>query len=186
MISIPKWYNPRKVAQIVAYFAGREGDPISVLKLVKLIYLADRRHMEDYAHPLFHDDVFSMPHGPVHSVTYDFIDGKIERSEWSEFLKEREGDTIKATRAFDREDLDELSAAEMDTLKRTWEEFGRMNHWEIRDWTHENCPEWENPDGSSKSIPHERIFGFLGYSDAEELGKEVEQERRINEFWASR
>ncbi len=33
----PPWFNVRKAAQIAAFFAGKEGKRIQVLKLAKLI-----------------------------------------------------------------------------------------------------------------------------------------------------
>lgn len=182
----PSWYNPRKVAQIIAYFAGRAGGVIEILKAVKLAYLADRSHMKNYAHPLFHDNAVSMRHGPVHSITYDFISGlRDEGAGWGAFLRDRKGYVIATARKFSREGFDELSDAEISTLRKTWGRFGRMGPWAIRDWTCRNCPEWEDPGDSSMPIPHERIFKYLGYSDAVMLAEEIREERGIDEFWTS-
>lgn len=184
--TVPPWYNPRKVAQIVAYFACREGGVIPVLKAVKLSYLADRRHMKKHAHPLFHDNVVSMRHGPVHAITYDLINGIQEKETgWDEFLENRSGYRVASVKKFVRGDLGELSNAEMVTLGAIWNRFGPMDQWRVCDWICENCPEWEDPHHSSMPLPHERIFGHLGYPDAAELAREVETERRIDEFWAS-
>lgn len=185
----PLWYNPRKVAQIIAYFANEEGGKIPGLKVVKLAYLADRRHMQEYAHPLFQDNIVSMAHGPVHSITYNFINGTQEENEgwngWKDFVKRCDDLELAATKRFMREELDELSDAEMGTLEAVWKEFGNMDGRQIRDWTHKHCPEWEDPGNSSAPIPHERIFKHLGYDDAKELAEEVEEERRAEEFWVS-
>src|SRR6266480_1606796 len=46
------WFNVRKAAQMAAFFAKQEGGTINVLKLVKLVYLANRAAMEKYDFPL--------------------------------------------------------------------------------------------------------------------------------------
>lgn len=187
--SNPVWYNPRKVAQILAFFANKEGGDLAVLKAVKLAYLADRKHMEDYAHPLFQDKIVSMKHGPVHSITYNFINGTQEEEEgwngWKDFIRRSDNLHLAATDQFTRDDLDELSDAEIDTMEATWEKFGHMTRWQIRDWTHKHCPEWEDPGYSSTPIPRERILEHLGYKNANEIAEDIRDERRAKEFWAS-
>ena len=60
-------FNARKAAQVGAYFAKASGGKINVLKLVKLIYLADRHSMELYDAPILNDVFVSMNKGPVNS-----------------------------------------------------------------------------------------------------------------------
>lgn len=74
--------------------------------------------------------------------------------------------------------LDELSRADRQVLDETWRDFGHMSQWDIRDYTHKHCPEWEDPLGSSNPIPYERVFKFLGKTDAAELAEAVRQESR--------
>jgi uncharacterized phage-associated protein len=66
----PVWYNARKAAQVAAFFAKAQGGKINVLKLVKLIYLADRLALETFEHPILEDKFVSMDHGPVNSITF--------------------------------------------------------------------------------------------------------------------
>jgi uncharacterized phage-associated protein len=68
-------FNRRKAAQVAAFFARAEGGRINVLKLVKLIYLADREFVLRHGEPMLDDRWVSMPHGPVNSGTYDMIQG---------------------------------------------------------------------------------------------------------------
>jgi len=174
-------FNVRKAAQIAAYFASREGGKINVLKLAKLIYIADRRNLEMYDFPISGDVYVSMDHGPVNSITLNYINGlaSIQRDCWEEFVTDRDGYNVGVTREVTEEALDELSRAEYQTLELVWREFGTMNQYQIRDWTHENCPEWENPEGSSNPIPYERILKFLQKPHAEELAHKMEQDKEI-------
>lgn len=172
------WFNIRKAAQIGAYLAVKEGGAINVLKLTKLIYLADRAFMLRYDAPLLDDELVSMDHGPVNSMTYDCINGnQADRREWSEFVADREGYAIGVAQGVTVDRLDELSRADRQMLDETWHRYGHMDQWELRDHTHKKCPEWEDPLGSSYPIPYERVFKFLGKADAAELAEAVRSRR---------
>jgi len=177
------WFNVRKAAQVAAYFAKAEGGAINVLKLVKLIYLANRKAMEKFDFPLVNDNLVSMDQGPVNSITYDYINGYAdERRSWEEFITDRSHYYVGLVNiALDVDDLDELSDFELDALRETWSAVGHLDKWEIRNYTHDNCPEWEDPDGSSLPIPYARVFKFLRKANSDELAKRIVARRRISE-----
>jgi uncharacterized phage-associated protein len=176
------WFNVRKAAQIVAFFAKQEGDSINVLKLVKLVYLANRLALEKHNYPLVNDILVSMDQGPVNSLTFDYINGmEEERAGWDEFLTARANHTVGLSDpALTIEQLDELSDDDLEILKETWGRFGRYNKWALRDYTHEHCPEWEDPQGTSAQIPYERVFKFLSKKDPRELQKKIFAQRAID------
>jgi len=182
------WFNVRKAAQMAAFFAKQEGGTINVLKLVKLIYLANRAAMEKFDFPLVNDNLVSMDHGPVNSMTFDYINGfQQDRDAWEEFVTDRSGYAVGLVNPkLSVDDLDEMSAADLDALNETWQSFGRFEKWAIRDHTHEKCPEWEDPDGSSQPIPYERVFKFLAKPDSEFLARRIIEQRRIDEVFAGR
>lgn len=179
------WFNSRKAAQVATFFAIKEGGRINVLKLMKLIYLSDRKNMDKYDYPILSDILVSMPHGPVNSCTLDHINGEGDQSVWVQFLADKENHEISAVNVIEPENMDQLSRAEIKTLDQIWDEFGKMDRYQLRDWTHDNCPEWEDPKGSSASIPYERIFKFLGKKNPEELQEEIKFDRRISKLHKS-
>jgi uncharacterized phage-associated protein len=184
MPAMQPWYNARKAAQVVAYFAWQQGGEINVLKLTKLVYLADRRNLEKFEFPITWDNFVSMDHGPVDSITYDCINGMQGNEDWEEFVSGRNGYTIGLAKQVSGNDLDELSEAELETLGEIWEQFGGFTKYQIRDWTHQNCPEWENPHGSSSPIPFSRLLKFLGKKDADELETDLINERALKTAFA--
>lgn len=173
------WFNVRKAAQVAAFFALRARGEINILKLIKLVYMADRKFMELYDVPMLHDQLVSMPHGPVNSLTYDYASGAEEAQDWSEFLAGRAGNMVGLARNLADADLDELSRAELRVLTSVWEDLGHMDRFQIRDYTHENCLEWEDPNGSSFPIPYSRVFNFLGKQHSGELEDRVLSERQV-------
>jgi uncharacterized phage-associated protein len=122
----------------------------------------------------------SMDHGPVNSITLNCINGlESERNGWEDFVTDRASYEVGVVRAVEDRDLDELSRAELETLREVWRDFGHMNQYQIRDWTHANCPEWEDPKGSSNGIPYARVFKFLNKPNADELAEQAETERAL-------
>ena len=159
-------YNVKKAAQVVGFLVAKSPDKIiSVLKVVKLVYLADRMSLQENGYPILEDSYVSMPYGPVNSQTLNCINGAVcdENSEWSDILRDREDHRISLQEGI-VEDWDELSESEMETLEQVWANFGHMTKWQLVEWTHDrnNIPEWENPGRTSKDIPIERIMQAVG------------------------
>ncbi len=180
-------FNERKAAQVAAWFLRQQGGKMPHLKLLKLMYLADREAMKEYGFPITGDKVVAMPHGPVLSMTLNFINGDVESVDdgWEAWISDRENHEV-AIR--DRQDaLDELSKAELDVLAKVWKTFGKMSKWEIRDYTHKHCPEWVDPQGSSQPISYKRIFEALGKSneEASALAENIEAQQGIDRVFSA-
>lgn len=183
-------FNARKAAQIIAFFIAKSGgNSINVLKAVKLVYLGDRQSIADFGFPITDDSHVSMPHGPVNSTTYRHVNGEydLDACGWSEFLEDKANHQVGAKQKFDIDDLDELSDADIRSLSKVWDQFGHMNQWQLRDWTHDrkNVPEWENPGGSSLPIPLERILTLLQIENADEHADLIEDHRYLDRVFSS-
>lgn len=170
-------YEPRKAAQLIAYLILKSGgQPLNVLKVVKLVYLVDRESLRNFGFPILDEKRCSMPHGPVNSMTYGHINGDYDLEEcgWASFLEDREHHNIALARPeISVDDLDELSDADLQCADAVWERFGYMTPWQLRDWTHNprNIPEWEDPNGGSTVIPLQRILHAVGVANAEEFAE---------------
>jgi uncharacterized phage-associated protein len=174
------WFNVRKAAQVAAFFTLKDRGEIYVLKLVKLMYMADRKFMDLYDVPILNDQLVSMPHGPVNSISYDYVSGTEEAPQWEDFLLDRADHKVGLARPEINEgSLDELSRAELRVLQQVWNDLGHMDRFQIRDYTHANCPEWEDPNGSSNPIPYRRVFNFLGKANSAELEDRILSERQV-------
>ncbi len=177
-------FNERKAAQIAAYFINRAGGRTELLKLTKLMYLAERRAMDQHGFPLTFDYPVSMPHGPVLSYTLDYANGGLESSPggWDYWVSAREGRQVTlAQDRVTRDMLDELSDQDLEVLEVVWREFGYMTASQLRKYTHDKLKEWKDPGGSSRPISVKDIFLALGRSaeEADALAKEIEKRRRI-------
>jgi uncharacterized phage-associated protein len=179
-------YEPRKAAQLIAYLILKAGgQPINVLKAVKLVYLVDRESIRTFGFPVLDEKRCSMPHGPVNSLTYSHINGEydLDIGGWSDFLEDREHHTIGLAKPhISGDDLDELSDADIACADTVWQDFGHMTQWQLRDWTHDprNVPEWEDPNGGSTVIPLQRILHAVGVPNAEEFDETASSFRSID------
>lgn len=183
-------YNARKAAQVIAYLAMKARNTcLPVLKAVKMVYLADRESLARFGFPILEEPHVSMPHGPVNSSTYSHINGEedLDGCGWSDFLRARENNEVAAVEGLSEDDLDELSDADIVCLDAVWERFGGMGKWQIRDWTHDrnNIPEWEDPNGSSRPIPLERILSYLKIENADVQADTIKDHRQIDQLFAS-
>ena len=167
---IKNLFNEKKAAQAAAFLLFQAGQPMSVLKLTKLLYLAERRSFERFGSPIIGDRLVSMQHGPVLSATYDHMNGALESAEggWESWIADRAGHDLdlrdRAALRDPAHDLLELSDADEEILADVWRQFGQMTGWELRNWTHRNCPEWKDPEGSMIPMKFEELFAALKYS----------------------
>lgn len=183
-------FSEQKVAQMAAFFLGQTGNGrMSHLKLIKLLYLADRLAVKNLGWPMSEDLLVSMPHGPVLSHTLNLINGHAQSMPggWDSWISDKENHEVSLRDPFDRASLTELSPAELDVLAQVWADFGHMGKWEVRDWTHENCAEWQDPAGSSKVIGYEELAKAVGLDQeaAEAMAKEIQSRKTIDEILAS-
>lgn len=161
-------FNEKKAAQAAAYFLFRAGKPLSVLKLMKLLYLAERRSFEKHCAPMIGDRLVSMDHGPVLSRVYNHMNGdapSIDKG-WEYWISDRAGHDLALRRTLrsPEKDLLELSDADQTILEETWKKFGRMDQWKLRDYTHRHCPEWKDPEGSMIPMQPEAFFAALKFT----------------------
>lgn len=136
-------YREEKATQAAARLLELRGGKMSYLKLLKLLYFADRRALVKLGRPITFDKYFSMENGPVLSQTCDLIKdnapGKSGRY-WRQFIEKKDYDVqLKKTAP-----VDQLSEAEEDILEKVFKKYGRMNRWDIVELTHK-LPEYLDP-----------------------------------------
>ena len=159
-------FNEKKAAQSAAYFLFRAGGTLSVLKLMKLMYLAERCSFQQFGIPLIGDSLVSMPHGPVLSMTYEHISDMNDDSTWKEWISERVGNNLSlrdSSLIRTTDDLLALSDSDLAVLDSVWQNFGNWTASRLRNYTHDECPEWEDPLGSSRPISYDKLLTVLGF-----------------------
>ncbi len=179
---MPLGYNVRKAAQVVAFLVAEQGDNASLIKTVKLAYMADRRFLELYDIPILNDDFYCLDHGPIDTATYDYIKGQgRERKAWEEYLRGRKGNVMQLARPADELDFDEISEAEEEVLREIVQTYRGMRPFELVDYIHQNCAEWDDPKGTSVPLSYEDVFEALGKEKPRERVRHVKERRQLME-----
>ncbi|NOQ13699.1 MAG: DUF4065 domain-containing protein [Methyloprofundus sp.] len=158
-------FSEEKVTHMASYLLIKRGGRMSYMKLLKLLYLAERESLVKWGETMSGDKFVSMPHGPVMSSTYDLLQNR--NTVWNAFINSEANCEVSIKDSVVEDDLDELSVAEIKILDSIFEQFGAMGRWEIRDYTHNHCKEWQDPDGSSFPIDPVNILLAKGVSKTE-------------------
>lgn len=183
-------YSEKRAAQSAAFFISRAGGKIEILKLMKLMYLAERESLARYGEPLTGDVLVSMKHGPVLSKTLDHINGFVdsEEGEWESWVSARAGHQLGLQAAHDpAEQLTQLSDADIEILDFIWNKFGKYSKYELRDIAHRICPEWEDPGDTWQLIPYSRVLNCVGYKPevVRELEQRIRDEDELDKMFSS-
>jgi uncharacterized phage-associated protein len=159
-------FDQAKAAQLAGLFLQMRGGRMHYMKLIKLMYLADREALIRGGQPITNDAYFSMPHGPILSATLDLInEGPDDGSPWHQVI-ERSTDPY-SVRLKSRPSIDMLSEDEREVATKVFEKYGQMNRYKLRDLLHKILPEWQDPQGSSLRITYRDILLAEGKSEPE-------------------
>lgn len=145
------------IAALLHFHGTKE---MSYLRLLKLLYIADRESLRETGRPITGDRVVAMAHGPVLSSVYDLVKGEHTAWRvWSEFFK-KNGYRIEM---IDDPGNGKLSKYEIGKLRATTEKYADENEWDMVEIVHE-FEEWKrnDPGKSSKPIPLEHILEAVG------------------------
>lgn len=162
-------YHSELATQVAVYFLLREGGDMNTLKLMKLMYLADRDYLLKYSSLLTGDAYASLPHGPVLSQTLNAARLGIDHY-WNNMIEDIGGYRVGLKNPdITVDDLDCLSKASEKILDSVYDKYGNLDAFELRDLTHkkELCPEWQNPHGSSIPIKFSDVLLSHGKTKAQ-------------------
>lgn len=167
-------FKPLKAAQAAGVIlAASNKSSISRLRLLKLLYIADRESLAERARPVTGDAVAAMEHGPVLSHIYDFIkvaDKKLHPGSpanvWQAYFT-NEGRDVVLTAAPGN---GELSRYEERKLREVTQRFLKKSDGYVRDYTHK-FPEYINnkPEGNTSiPIPVDELLDNVGLGEEKE------------------
>lgn len=194
-------FDYKKATQAINYLTKKEGGKIDKLKLIKLVYFADRYHLRRYGRPIVNDTYYAMPLGPVGSSVKDI-------AEFSVFLAQTEVEY--AGQYLSREPQDKnvvsllevdkkvFSDSEIEALDFAYTEFGKSSPLGLVNITH-YYPEWskfkaalESKETTRETMNYSDFFKdpnistdkFSMDSAALEASKELfEEHYQVAEYW---
>lgn len=154
-------FNKKKAIALIEAILYQLGEPVDIVKLTKLLYIIERKVLMDKGYSVTSDRLSSMDYGPVTSYSYD----ELKELNGDDDLKKRLQRTDDLISLIEAPETSRLSAFEMTIIKYTVERFGQKGKWELVGYCHDNFPEWEDPNGSSKRIRIRKLIDQVGISD---------------------
>jgi uncharacterized phage-associated protein len=158
-------FDEAKATQASAFLLSLRGGRMHYLKLIKLLYLADRAALHRWGIPISTDRYISMNHGPVLTNVFNLIVDEKPKPFWGRFISRPIGDYEVELTCQASTDL--LSRAEENLLREIYQEYGYRNRWDLVENVMHRLPEWKCPEGSSVHISIREILEAQGEDEVE-------------------
>ena len=122
-----------KIINSIMFFANKsKNNSINRLKLMKLLWLSDRLHLNKYGRLILKDNYCALPHGPVPSLALNYSNSSLPEK------FSVKGFYIVSTANFVE---DYFSKSDLEIMNFVWDSFGGYSQYNLRDLSHE-FPEW--------------------------------------------
>jgi uncharacterized phage-associated protein len=144
--------NNDKIKATILYVLNEIQDGVDFLKLFKIIYFANQRHLANYGRPIIDDQFVAMQNGPVLTDTYN----KLRKGRFDYIEKNPEGGYM----IFAKElpDMDELSTSDVECLKRSIKENKNLTFGKLSEKSHDSAwkQAWDSRENKN-SVPMDLI-----------------------------
>ena len=157
-------FDERKATQVAALFIRKNGGALNYMKLIKLLYLANREAFRRWGRPIVLDGYFSLPYGPILTKVLSLVNEQLSpdaQSYWKDHISAPAAYDVKLERD---PGLDNLNRAEIALVSEIFRQYRDMNEWELVRWCHANLSEWADPEGSCLEISPEEILRAVGWT----------------------
>ncbi len=155
-------FSEKQAGEAVAYILRRIGPTADKLKVVRLLYLADRESFRRHGAPICGGEYFSLPHGPVVSKALDLL--KTPSTPGIGWSIKGGPDTNSVTLNTEIE-FDYLSRDDISVLDEVIARFAPMKLWDLGEHLHA-LPEYTKPEGRGRlPLPTSELLRGVGLSE---------------------
>jgi uncharacterized phage-associated protein len=137
--------NAHKALEVILWFANKRPG-IDFHGILKLLFFADKHHLNEWGRPIVGDNYHALPYGPVAQTTYDLLKREplaLEFFRLEDFPFEVVGRyCVKPLR---EAGLGKLSESDIEALECTWAEYGGMSFDELTKLSHRH-PAYKNAE----------------------------------------
>jgi uncharacterized phage-associated protein len=131
--------NHDKALEVVVWLASNKPD-IDIYHIAKVLYYADKKHLNRFGRPIVGDNYKKMDKGPAPSLILDIVNHNSYRFK-QEYLRKigkaiRVSGTYKNSQALRQPDLSHFSKSDILCLEESLRENGNKGFWELYDLTH--------------------------------------------------
>jgi uncharacterized phage-associated protein len=113
---LPRCYKEEWFEEALTYVASKWPE-ITAFFAAKVLFFAEKSHLNRYGRPIVADTFIAMPNGPVPSTIYDFINGALDNAGDPEAITAAlsvEGDKYRRVTARRSPDMDALSPSDVE------------------------------------------------------------------------
>ncbi len=170
-------FSEEKATAVATFFLSKAGGELEDLKLMKLMYLAEREAIRVRNVGITGDAFFSMKNGPILSKTLDRMTPRDQvdvARVWREHIRLPDGWNLRISEPFEPSRV--LSKREITIIETIWKDFGDWTKWQLVDHTHDFF-EWSDPGETSKPIAFQDILKGLGFEGDELDSRYAEHQR---------
>jgi len=172
-------FNEKKTTQAAARFLRQSQGRMNYMKLMKLLYLADRGALLNWGRPITGDQYFSMKLGPILSAVHDLVTEvpcPDEERFWTAHISPPSNYEVEL-----RADPgnDELSRAEEKLIDEVFSAYGNYDPFDLVELLHKTLPEWKEIKSGRVPLDYREILrgGELSPETIEEIESELDNLR---------
>lgn len=179
--------DSEKIVQALVYILTKiqKADKI---KLVKLLYIADKYHLIRYGRTITNDEFWAVKAGPMGSVTSDVLNTGNEEATYFNYnpaMLKRLDDYAFEASISKEEGFEALSESDLEILDIVVSKFGRMYKWDLVKYCHQYL-EWkqyekvfENAPTKRERIHTEELLSTIGDEPFEIIPEHIETSKQI-------
>jgi hypothetical protein len=175
-VPYPK-FNQQKATEAAMLLIQLHGGRMSRLKLVKLIYLADRKALEKWERPITYDAYFSMGGGQVLSGVLDLINNNIINPLWQAYIEQAGGNYVRLSNNAVKPQ--KLSRAEVKLLQDIYKQFGHWYRFDLGDYT-KKLPEYKPTTGRIRTYIQDILDKIYSKDDTERIVHRLEEKAYLD------
>lgn len=170
---LPK-FNEAKAAEAGAILLSFAGGKMPYMKLMKLLYLAEKAAIGKWERPIILDTYYSMKDGQVMSGVIDLAKGNILGERWQQLIA-RKG--LYSSHLIDNQfKREKITDAELELLTAIYKEFSKYDQYELGAITKRGR---EYRETSSRILTEfEQLLDALDYSDTHKARIEIELDEK--------
>jgi hypothetical protein len=175
--NIPK-FNEQKTTEAASILLRLCGGEMNYMKLIKLLYIIDKKAIKERESPITYDMYYSMKDGQVLSTVLDFVKNKRIGNYWHQHIRLYSrysvgfiGEPVKPNK---------LSPLEIEIIESVFNEFGKYDPFYLGQLTKKGS-EYKKTTSSIKT-PIEDIYADLGFKapDIEKITERLKEKASID------
>ena len=145
-------FDQRKALHALLFVVTHLPKPANVYNVLKCLYYADRKHLQEYGRQIYGDTFYALEHGPVPGAAYEIIKYVDGRMKWDLQFPEA-FELLEVTDHYlgakGKVDTDLLSKSDMACLLDASKKYGRMPFGKLKKLSHQGKA-FENADANGE------------------------------------